>query len=71
MIFIWIIFVLLYLIFNCIIALSWAVEFQYEKRTTAVVVAIMMILFGLPLMIIIFIVATALYIVGKVRKDEQ
>ena len=61
MIFIWIIFVLLYLIFNCIIALSWAVEFQYEKRTTAVMVAVLLIL---------FVVATALYIVGKVRKDE-
>ena len=35
--------------------MSGAVEFQYEKRTTAVVVAIMMILFGLPLMIIIFV----------------
>ena len=69
MIFIWIIFILLYLIFNCIIALSWAVEFQYEKRTTAVMVAILMILFGLPLVIIIFIVATAMYVVGKVRKE--
>lgn len=70
MIFIWIIFVLLYLVFNSIIALSWMVEFQYEKRTTAVMVAVLLILFGLPLMIIIFIVATAMYVVGKVKKDE-
>lgn len=68
MIFMWIIFILLYLVFNSIIALSWMVEFQYEKRTTAVMVAVLLILFGLPLMIIIFVVATALYIVGKVRK---
>lgn len=70
MIFIWIIFVLLYLIFNCIIALSWAVEFQYEKRTTAVLVAVILILFGLPLMIIIFVVATVMYIIERTKKDE-
>lgn len=69
MIIMWIMAGLLYLIINCIITISWLADNHYKQKGTSVIVAILLMLCGLPIMAVVFIVAVIISIFNW-RKNE-
>lgn len=60
---IWIFAISIYLVFNLIIMIAWFDGREYESKGEDLIATLLLVLFGLPILLIVFIVATVVYIV--------
>ena len=59
---IWIMTALLYFIFNIIILMAWMSDREYATKGQNLIATLLLALFGLPILLIVFIVSTIVYI---------